>query len=105
METLSAFFIPNTYELYEDVSVGQFFARMKREYDAFWNDHRSIKSDSLGLSRIEISTLASIVEEEQDRRLEERSMIAGLYLNRIHQKIKLQSDPTVIFANDNFELK
>ena len=105
METLSAFFIPNTYELYEDASVSQFFARMKREYDAFWNDNRSRKSDSLGLSRIEISTLASIVEEEQDRRLEERSMIAGLYLNRIYQKIKLQSDPTVIFANDNFELK
>ena len=83
LQTLPAFFIPNTYELYEGLSISSFLDRMKREYDIFWNNKRLSKCDSLGISKIDVSILASIVEEEQDKRLDERPMIAGLYLNRL----------------------
>ena len=108
MQTLSAFFIPNTYQLYKGLSVESFFKKMKREYNSFWNEKRISKCDSLGLTQIEVSTLASIVEEEQDKRLDERPMIAGLYLNRLNNPLSfpyLQADPTVKFANKNFGIK
>jgi UPF0755 protein len=104
LETLPAFFIPNTYQIYKGLSVESFFSRMKKEYETFWNISRLALCDSLGITEIEVSILASIVEEEQDRRIEERPIIAGLYLNRLNNKIKLQSDPTVIFANNDFTI-
>ena len=51
---------------------------MKREYEVFWTDKRKYKCDSLGLTRIEVSILASIVEEEQDKKIDERPIIAWL---------------------------
>ena len=105
LEKLPGIFIPNTYEFYSNISVSQFFERMIVEYEKFWNSERAAKCDSINLSQIEVITLASIIEEEQDRRIEERPMIAGLYLNRIKQQIKLQSDPTVIFANNDFSIR
>lgn len=108
LQTLPAFFIPNTYELYEGLSISSFLDRMKREYDIFWNNKRLSKCDSLGISKIDVSILASIVEEEQDKRLDERPMIAGLYLNRLKNPRDypyLQADPTVKFANKDFSIK
>ena len=108
LQTLPAFFIPNTYELYEGLSISSFLDRMKREYDIFWNNKRLYKCDSLGISKIDVSILASIVEEEQDKRLDERPMIAGLYLNRLKNPQDypyLQADPTVKFANKDFSIK
>lgn len=105
LEEIPAIFIPNTYEFYSNVSVPQFFERMVSEYSEFWNSERIARCNSLGISQIEVATLASIIEEEQGRRIEERSMIAGLYLNRIKQKVKLQSDPTVIYANNDFSIR
>ncbi|MGY8987757.1 MAG: endolytic transglycosylase MltG, partial [Flavobacteriales bacterium] len=114
LEEIPAIFIPNTYEFYSNVSVPQFFERMVSEYSKFWNKDRVRKKDSLGISKTDVSILASIVEEEQDKRIDERSMIAGLYLNRLvkyHPDIgqgnkgKLQADPTLIFAIGDFKIK
>jgi len=108
METLSAFFIPNTYELYTNISVEELLNKMNKEYEKFWNTERERKCDSLGITKIDVSILASIVEEEQDKRLDERSKIAGLYLNRLKDPSHfpyLQADPTVKFANKDFGIK
>ena len=108
METLSAFFIPNTYEIYDDISLEYFLFRMIQEYDKFWNSIRLSKCESIGFTPIQVSILASIVEEEQDRKLDERSRIAGLYINRLNTPNLypfLQADPTVKFANGDFSIK
>lgn len=108
MQTLPCLFIPNTYQLYKGLSVKSFLNKMKREYEVFWTDKRKFQCDSLGLSRIEVSILASIVEEEQDKKLDERPIIAGLYLNRLNNPLSfpyLQADPTVKFANKDFGIK
>ncbi len=97
-------FIPNTYEVYWDISPEDLMARMKKEYDKFWTEERKQKLAEVGLTQQEVSTLASIVEEET-RKKDEKPRVAGLYLNRVHQGIPLQADPTVKFALQDFSLK
>jgi UPF0755 protein len=97
-------FIPNTYEMYWNVTASDFFERMHKEYVKFWNDERKQKAAALNLTPIQVSILASIVDAEAlyDK---EMPVIAGLYLNRLNKGILLQADPTVIFANDDFTVK
>lgn len=103
-QTIPAIFIPNTYELYWKTSAEQLIERMKREYDRFWSEERLSKADQLGLSPVEVATLASIVEEESAQQ-RERPRIAGLYLNRIKIGMPLQADPTVKFALGDFSIR
>lgn len=97
-------FIPNTYEMYWNITPIEFFERMHSEYDKFWNTSRKQKAAALNLTPIQVSILASIVDAEAlyDK---EMPIIAGLYLNRLNKGILLQADPTVIFANDDFTVK
>lgn len=67
-ETLPALFIPNTYEVYWNMQAKDFFQRMKKEYNRFWNEERKAKAKAAGLTPVEVSTLASIVEEETANR-------------------------------------
>ncbi|MDD6209473.1 MAG: endolytic transglycosylase MltG [Bacteroidales bacterium] len=103
-ETVVAMFIPNTYELYWNVSIDRFLARMKREYDSFWTLERKAKAEKQGLTPLEVSILASIVEEES-KITDEYPVIAGLYLNRLRKGMPLQADPTVKFAVGDPALK
>jgi UPF0755 protein len=102
--TLPALFIPNTYEVYWDISLKGLMARMQKENKAFWNNEREQKAKALNLSHEEICTLASIVEEETANDAE-KPIIAGLYLNRLHKGMLLQADPTVKFAVGDFSLR
>ncbi|UOQ74540.1 endolytic transglycosylase MltG [Hymenobacter cellulosilyticus] len=98
-------FIPNTYELYWNSSADNLMQRMKKEYEKFWTPARDAKRKKLGLSREEVSTLASIVEAEQQQHADERPRVAGVYLNRLKRNMKLQADPTVVYANGDFGIK
>jgi UPF0755 protein len=89
--------LPNTYELYWNTSAVEFRDRMREEYERFWNDTRREKASAQGLSPEEVITLASIVQKETAK-TDERPRVAGVYLNRIRQGMRLQADPTVIFA-------
>ena len=103
--TVVALFIPNTYEVYWNISAEALLERMKKENDAFWNAQgRKEKADALGLTPIEVATLASIVDEETAANAE-KPTIAGLYLNRLRQGMLLQADPTVKFALGDFTLR
>ncbi|MFD2164309.1 endolytic transglycosylase MltG [Paradesertivirga mongoliensis] len=97
-------FIPNSYEIYWNTSAKQFFDRMYKEYQKFWTPSRIAKAEKIGLSKTEVSTLAAIVDAEA---LNDSEMptIAGLYMNRYKAGIKLQADPTVIFANKDFTIR
>lgn len=97
-------FIPNSYEMYWNTSAQDFFERMNKEYKKFWNAERLQKAGALNLSPQEVTILASIVDSEalMDK---EMPTIAGLYLNRLNRGIKLEADPTVIFANNDFTIR
>jgi UPF0755 protein len=97
-ETFGALFIPNTYRMFWDTDSEQFVNRMAEEFKLFWNDERKQKAKQLNLSQSQIVTLASIVYKEQGVVKEEWPIIAGLYLNRVRDNWKLESDPTFRFC-------
>jgi len=97
-------FIPNTYEFFWNTSKEGFLSRMEKEHDKFWTKARLAKADALGLSKEEVYTLASIVEKESLKK-SEKDTIAGLYLNRLKQGIKLQADPTVVYGVGDFTIR
>jgi len=100
--TIMSVFIPNTYEFYWTVKPKEFIEKMLEEYRKFWSrNDRNQKCKKWGLDRIEVITLASIVEEETNRG-EEKATIAGVYLNRIRIRMPLQADPTVKYAMGDF---
>ena len=101
---VNSLFIPNTYELYWNTSAKQFVDRMQKEYNKFWNNERLKKAETIGLTKFEVSALASIVEMESYKK-DERPIIARLYLNRLKKGMKLQSDPTIIFAIGDFTIR
>ena len=102
--TIAAMFIPNTYQIYWDTNVENLLGRMKKEYDRFWNNERKAQAEKIGLTPLQVSTLASIVEEEATYD-DEYPIVAGLYLNRLRKGMRLEADPTVKFAVGDFALR
>jgi len=102
--TIKTMFIPNTYEVYWNIPAEKLIERMKREYDLFWNESRRNKAKELQLSPVEVSILASIVEEETAMP-DEYPVVAGLYINRLYKGMKLEADPTIKYALGDFTLR
>ncbi|MFD1294478.1 endolytic transglycosylase MltG [Lutibacter holmesii] len=96
-KTSIGMYIPNTYQFYWNTSAKKFQEKMLKEYNRFWNENRIKKAKKLNLSKNQVITLASIVQKETAL-VKERSIVAGLYLNRFKNKWPLQADPTIIFA-------
>ena len=103
-ETYKAMFIPNTYQFYWTTDANEFAARMKKEFDRYWNASRREKAAAIGLTPVEVTTLASIVQEETAKN-DELTRVAGLYINRLKRGMLLQADPTVRFAVGDFSLR
>ena len=104
-QTFFAMFIPNTYQVYWNISAKDLILRIKKEYNKFWSsNNRKAKARKIGLSQVQVSTLASIVCKETTKD-DEKPVIAGVYMNRLHKGIPLQADPTVIFANKAWNAK
>ena len=103
-ETLMTIIIPNTYEIYWNSSPSDFMRRMTKESNAFWTDSRIDNAKLLGLSKEEVITIASIVEEETNNN-EEKPTIASVYINRLKQGMALGADPTIKFALGDFRIR
>ena len=102
--TIAAMFVPNTYDVYWNMSTDKLLERIQKEHDHFWQGEREAKAAQMQLTPVEICTLASIIDEETANNAE-KPMIAGMYLNRLKQNMPLQADPTIKFALKQFELK
>ncbi|KGI59588.1 YceG family protein [Prevotella sp. DNF00663] len=108
--TIAGMFIPNTYDVYWDTNIDKFLLKMQKENRKFWNSERQQKAKAMKLSPNEVSTLASIIDEETANDAE-KPMIAGMYYNRLMfrdaeypQGMPLQADPTIKFAWKKFDL-
>ena len=102
--TSVSLFIPNTYEFWWNTSAEQFIEKMAQEHDKFWSDERKNKARTLGMSIPQVSTLASIIEQETNKN-DEKARMAGVYINRMNLRWPLQADPTLKFALGDFSLR
>ncbi|HLK96378.1 MAG TPA: endolytic transglycosylase MltG [Hymenobacter sp.] len=102
--TIVCLFLPNTYEFFWTIKPDALLDRMGTEYKKFWTPERQAKAKALGLTQTQTQVLASIVAGETNKR-DEQPRVAGVYLNRLKQGIKLQADPTVIFALRDFGIR
>lgn len=102
--SLFTMIIPNTYEFYWNTTARDFIDRMKTESEKFWNSERLKKLAEINLNRHEVITLASIVEKETNKN-DEKSRVAGVYMNRLVKGWLLEADPTLVFAHGDFEMR
>ena len=97
-------FMPDSYQIYWNTTPEKLFKKMYTHYENFWTKERKDKAAKLNLTPAQVSILASIVDAEALKD-DEMPTIAGLYLNRLKKGMKLESDPTVIFALKDFTIQ
>lgn len=102
-ETVIAVFIPNTYQFLWNTDARGFYQRMLKEYKSFWTQQRIERASEEKLTPVEVSILASIVDDEVAK-ADEKPRIAGVYLNRLRIGMPLQSCPTIRFALNDFTI-
>ncbi len=95
--SLFAYMLPETYFFYWLTSAPATVAKIKGEFDSFWERELKAGADTLNLTKQDVVTLASIVEWETSI-TEEKAAVAGVYVNRLRLGMKLDADPTVQFA-------
>lgn len=96
--TVLSLFLPDTYEAWWTTPPASVILKMKSAYERFWTAGRRAKAEKLGLTPVQVSTLAAIVQGEQQLHVDEQPRIAGVYLNRLRRGMLLQADPTVVYA-------
>lgn len=99
-----AAFTPDSYEFYYTDTPAKVITTLVDYRNKFWTEARRNQAKKLGLNPVEVTTIASIVEEETAK-VDERGKVARLYLNRLDAGMKLQADPTVKFAIGDFTIK
>lgn len=96
--------LPDTYTFNWNTTPSKIMKKMADVSDGFWTKERAAKAKSLGLTPVQVYTLASIVEEETNAAAE-KGNIASVYMNRLHKGAPLQADPTIKFAMKDFSIK
>ena len=102
--TLMAAVIPDTYEFFWNTTADKTFRKIQHNYAKFWDDTRRQQARDHGLTQIQTSVVASIVDEETNA-IDDKPLIASVYLNRVKKGMKLQADPTVKFAIGDFTIR
>ena len=97
-ETVKQYFIPETYFVYWNMSADQFVERMEKEYKKVWNQKRIDEARALHMTPLEVVTLASIVQLESSDNFDEQQRVAKAYMNRLDKDMRLEADPTSIYA-------
>ena len=101
-ENMMCMLVPNTYEVSWATNLSDFIEILKSNYKSVWTNDRKARAKMIGYSIPETIIIASITQSESNIKSEQQK-IAGVYINRLKQNMKLQADPTVVFANENFD--
>ncbi len=103
--TLMTLVIPNTYSILWNTSPQKILSRLKDEQEKFWEKkNRLEQAKEMGLTPMQVYTIASIVEEETNKH-DEKGNVASVYINRVAKGMPLGADPTIKFALKDFSLK
>lgn len=101
--TVLSLIIPDTYLHKWNSSPEKLMQQFYAAYKKFWNGERTAKAEAAGLTPQQVIIMASIVEEETNRKADKYN-IASVYINRFKKGMRLQADPTVKFVTRNFQL-
>ena len=89
---------PDTYKFTRGAKRAEIVAQMKAAQSKLVDDLWARRAPDLILkTKEQFITLASIVEKETGK-ADERTLVASVFLNRLEKKMRLQSDPTVIYG-------
>lgn len=95
--TLEGYLYPSTYHVRVGASARELVEQMVDEFERQWRPEWDARVAELGLSRDEVVTLASIIEGEV-RVHQDRAYVSSVYHNRLNRGMRLQADPTVVYA-------
>lgn len=96
-DSLEGFLFPDTYLFGQKTTSEKILKKMVERYREVFAEELQRTDRSQQLNEHEIVTLASLVEAETGR-ADERPLIAGVFLNRLQQGMRLQCDPTVAYG-------
>ncbi len=96
-DTLEGYLLPETYWLTRVVDEDALVAAMVTEFRRIWTPERRLRAQQLGLGLRQVVTLASLIEKETAL-AEERRLVSSVFHNRLRRNMKLDCDPTVIYA-------
>ena len=99
--SLEGYLFPDTYQLVRGQNPREIMGLMLERGRQVRQELGDLRNNALGLTPHEVLTLASIVEKETAAP-EERPLIAQVFLNRLRQGMRLQTDPTVIYGLADF---
>ncbi len=101
-ESLEGYLFPETYYFTYDTSsreiVDTMIGGLEKNYESAFH----LREKELSMSKHQILTLASIIEEEAKKE-DERSLISGVFHNRLKRGMLLQADPTIRYAMGGFK--
>jgi UPF0755 protein len=100
-ETFEGYLFPETYFFPKQVSVEIIIATMVQRFWSVFTPPWQDRAKNLGFTVHQIVTLASIIEKETGASFE-RPIISSVFHNRLKKKMRLESDPTVIYGIKNF---
>jgi UPF0755 protein len=100
--TLEGYLFPDTYFFQKNVTVEKIISTMVQRFWSIFKPEWKDRGENLGLSVHQVVTLASIIEKETGAAFE-RPLIASVFHNRLRKKMRLESDPTVIYGIENFD--
>jgi UPF0755 protein len=96
--------MPDTYSFFWNSTPEKVYQKLFEHWNQYWNDERKKKAEAIQLTPVQVSILASIVDEESNSKTEKQK-ISSVYINRLHKKMNMQSCPTIKYALRDFGLK
>jgi len=101
-DSLEGYLFPDTYFFPKSTGIPNILMTMIRRFRSVFTAQWEKRAQEMGFSVHEIVTLASIIEKETGIAAE-RPLISSVFHNRLKKKMRLQTDPTVIYGIDNFD--
>ncbi|HDP25102.1 MAG TPA: endolytic transglycosylase MltG [Deltaproteobacteria bacterium] len=99
--SVEGFLFPDTYFLSPHMTPLEIMAKMINRFSELYTNDFDVRAEELDMSRIEVLTLASIIEKEAVVH-EEKPIISSVFHNRLRKNMPLQADPTVVYGIDGF---
>lgn len=101
-QSMEGYLFPDTYQFEKGMSADDIIRKMASTFKAVYYPELDAAARARGMTLGKAVTLASIIEKETGDG-SERALISAVFHNRLRKGIKLQSDPTVIYAIKGFD--